>query len=261
MIELLVVIAIIAILASLLLPALSRSSQAAHSAVCKSNLRQWGMAFRMYADDYTDLGTFEDAGDWPIRLETYTGPKYQRVPQGIASDIKGVRECPSCARLRSRTGQRPSLRESYSWNPHGLGELRSLSALNPGPLNVFRETGAVNPSDLIGLGDGLIWTYPAKGTPRLVIVIDISRLSPVSSQAMALWPEFGLQPKLEEPEHEEWRRLTRQRHDGRFNILCCDGHVENLKSQSLFDVRRDDVLKRWNRDNLPHREMLPPDAQ
>src|SRR2546422_4924687 len=52
LIELLVVIAIIAILAALLLPALSRAKANGHSAACKSNLRQIGLGLVMYAQDF-----------------------------------------------------------------------------------------------------------------------------------------------------------------------------------------------------------------
>jgi len=77
LIEMLVVIAIVAILAALLLPALSRGKDSAKSAACKSNLRQLGIAVNLYAtetgyypaSEHLDLAvsSFVTYG-WPAQL-------------------------------------------------------------------------------------------------------------------------------------------------------------------------------------------------
>ena len=57
LIELLVVIAIIAILAALLLPTLNRARETARTATCLNNMKQNGLAFNAYANDFNDRVT------------------------------------------------------------------------------------------------------------------------------------------------------------------------------------------------------------
>ncbi len=57
LIELLIVIAIIAILAAILFPVFARAREKARQASCQSNLKQIGLALRMYCQDYDEINT------------------------------------------------------------------------------------------------------------------------------------------------------------------------------------------------------------
>jgi prepilin-type N-terminal cleavage/methylation domain-containing protein/prepilin-type processing-associated H-X9-DG protein len=69
LIELLVVIAIIAILAAILFPVFARAREKARAITCVSNMKQQGLAFMMYCQDYDE--TYPPTQDFKTRLDPY----------------------------------------------------------------------------------------------------------------------------------------------------------------------------------------------
>jgi prepilin-type N-terminal cleavage/methylation domain-containing protein/prepilin-type processing-associated H-X9-DG protein len=249
LIELLVVIAIIAILAAMLLPALSKAKERAKGVKCAGNLRQIGLAMIFYGDDtgYYPVGIAPDqnaAWIWPTQLRQYTSSgrdvevfKCPVAPPQAQWTIKFGSGQPAMDgylfdEIRLVPGGTSFMSYGYNvWGAFaGLVPNQGLGVYKNDPLYGATKVSTIRkPTDMIALGDSN-WDLKRKGDPN--------------------WSGFiGM--------YEE-RQWPLDLHNSRANLFFCDGHVQTMKRTDLAAQllkgrgSQEEVARRWNRDNTPH---------
>lgn len=214
LIELLVVIAIIAILASLLLPALAKAKAQAQSAGCKSNIRQIGLALNLHLSDYQS---------YPQHYHVTTANPFSDQYGDIMGKAFRVYWCPAFPHGLGQSNQLGAW--SYAYNAWGcsLEELHGLDDGWPGP--PVKETEVVAPFDMIAYGDA-----PENKLFGWAIFIPT-------------WgADWGQGFESMGPA---------KRHSHGANMVFCDGHAEYGKYRKWVE-HCVEVMMRWNRDHQPH---------
>ncbi len=238
LIELLVVIAVIALLAAMLLPALSRAKQKAHAAVCLSNLRHYNLIFRLDLDDNAqrfDAPAFDyahNAARLTITPFCPSAPSPSRPKLGSLGSFPGT--------FQSAWIFNHLYTSSYGWNVY-FGNKSIVVDENcfPSALDFAIENDIAQPALTPIAADSVRPAlYPtASDLPPTNLVTGCEPLG--SSMAMICIPRHGSRPN---PVPTFWP--TNMPLPGAVNVSFFDGHGELVRLDGLWQLH-------WHRDYQP----------